>query len=297
MKQIYQKLNDMTEKMLLEELKKIEEAKDFFKEIDFLKKKQLLFFVWILYSYQKEHKEVKYLFKNSFVNLSLLYHLGLSSINPALYKLSVDFIKADSISLILDGNMSHFLKYCKDVWKITLQKIPMDEEDVELLSFLEERYVVISNDLKEQIDFRDCLIIQIKQKESILESQFEKDLKCILKPDCFEDGLKIKCMCHGTCVWKENQDRLFHQGLLQKKELIGSCEDVLEYLLSHHVPRDMALEITNFIRLGKQNKEKELWEQYKSIMDSYQISVKMISVFSKIKYLISRGTYLWEFFI
>ena len=119
----------------------------------------------------------------------------------------------------------------------------------------------------------EFLTIRIGEKEpirnyknvglkNVLTCDFEKEIAKILKPKTINDYVKVKSIGHGVDVWNYNQDVLVKNGKIKLKNLIATREDIFEYLLAHSIKRDKALEIVNFIRKGRQEKEPKKWNEY-----------------------------------
>lgn len=73
-------------------------------------------------------------------------------------------------------------------------------------------------------------------------------LEC--KPQEFEDYIKCLGLGHGIGVWEDNAELLIKNGVATINEVIGNREDIYEILLNYGVKREIAFEITEYVRKG-----------------------------------------------
>lgn len=125
--------------------------------------------------------------------------------------------------------------------------------------------------------------------ENIFTCDFEIEIAKILKPKTINDYVKVKSIGHGVDVWNYNQDVLVKNGKIKLNNLIATREDIFEYLLAHSIKREKALEIVNFIRKGRQEKEPKKWNEYVKLMKKNNCEDLFIDIFSKIKFIFGRG--------
>lgn len=326
---MYEYLNSIAKEYLTEELRrnffKKFDLKDLFrrceKEIDILYERDLLFIVEHLYKFKKENKNVKYHFRGTINNLLLLYVLDISYVNPLEYNLPYELFNDKTINVdIINEPSILFIDYLNrqaDNFKIIYGSF-VKENIKEVNKFLENHYLLLPcgylddsmllkfNDLNtlETIDdyrnYKDkYMIIRIDEKDiircdnvcldNVFTNDFEKEVSKILKPTTLDDYIKIKSLSNGADVWKNNQDKLFKKKKVILDNLIATREDILEYLLNHKIERNIALEITMFISLGKMKKEPNKWNEYVKVMKKYNCEDLFIKIFSKILFIFGRG--------
>ena len=326
---MYEYLNSIAKKYLTKELRrnffKKFDLKDLFrrceKEMDILYERNLLFIVEHLYKFKKENKNVKYHFRGTINNLLLLYVLDISYVNPLEYNLPYELFNDKTINVdIINEPSILFINYLNkqaDDFKIIHGNF-IKEDIREINKLLENHYLLLPcgyldnsmllkfNDLDtlETIDdyrnYKDkYMTIRIDEKDiircdnvcldNIFTNDFEKEISKILKPKTINDYIKIKSMAHGVNVWDCNQDKLFSKKKIKIDTLIATREDILEYLLNHKIERNIALEITMFISLGKMKKEPDKWNEYVTVMKKYNCEDMYINIFSKILFIFGRG--------
>ena len=323
---MYEELNFKAKGYLLRELNTLfYKNKKLFKrcekELDLLYEKNLLFIIEYLYKYKKEDKKVRYYFRGMINNLLVIYVLDLSCVNPLEYNLpyelftdktiNVDLVNSNDLSLV-----SYLNKQVNDFKIVSGFFIKEDIEEVNSIldkhyllipcGFLDERMLLRFNDLgllQTINDYRDYkneyMTIRIDNKpyiknkkislDNVFSNQFENEVSKILKPKSVNDYIKVKSISHGTDVWYYNQENLFKDNKININNLIATREDILEYLLNHKINKNVALDITMFISLGKAKKEPIKWEQYIKIMRDNKCEEMFIDIFSKILFIFGRG--------
>lgn len=328
MKELYKKYNDNAKKQILKVLMKKKLSKEKYdrccSEIELLYNNSTLFVIYLLYRYHIKYNYI-YHFRGLYNNLLILFELGISKVDSVKYNLAYELFTDNTLNFDLIEPYGWLLpEQIKkdDNIEFTIVKGGYKEDDVDLKQFYDDHFlllphtkirdlVFILNDdnLFETVqDYRDYtnkyLAIRICTKElfdkeeitfrNILNSKFELELAEKLKPETMEDYVKIKNLSHGTDVWKHNQEELFNCEKINIKNIISSREDIFEYLIEHKINNDMAIEITNFIRRGKQFRDKEKWMKYVELMKKYNCDDLYIDIFSKIKFIFGRGQAISE---
>ena len=298
------------------------------KEIDILYEESTLFLIYLLYQYHHEFSIFKYYFRGMYNSFLILYELGISDVDPIKYNLHFELVRNCSYSLefdIVDHIKNAFLFYMlKDrELEFSIVKGGFMEDDKDFALYCDDHYLLLPysysnsnrgiNDLvfrfnKDNMfetiqDYRDYrekyLTIRIGSKDrinskevtykNILSSELELELERKLKPETMEEYAKIKSICAGVDVWNYNQEELFDKGLINIRNLISCREDIFEYLIDHNIDKNTAIEIIDIIRKGQQQIKYDKWKEYIDLMLSHNCEEMYIDIFSKIKYIFSRG--------
>lgn len=142
-------------------------------------------------------------------------------------------------------------------------------------------------DCKIKYDYEDeCVVrtfvedILTNTNRKYFQDGFSRGLLNKMQPHTFKELAQIVAISLGVNVWQNNQDILFdkHQDILK---VISTREDVIDYLVSCGMPFSEAFKASENIRKGLGNKNK--------FKPDYKIDESMKKVFSKIKYLTTRG--------
>ena len=314
---MYKKLNDKAKEYITKELSQYFfikfDSNELFErcetELDLLYEKNLLFIIEYLYKFKNESQKVKYHFRGTINNLLILYVLDLSCVNPLEYNLPYELFtdKTINVDLINDSDLAlvSYLNKQTDEFKIVAGFF-IKEDIKEINSILDERMLLRFNDLgllQTIDDYRnyknEYMAIRIDNKpyiknkkvslDNVFSNYFEKEIAKILKPKSVNDYIKVKSISHGTEAWHGNQEFLFKAKKININNLIATREDIFEYLLNHNIARNKALEITNFISLGKAQKDPIIWNQYIELMKEHNCEDIFIDIFSKILFLFGRG--------
>ncbi len=116
---------------------------------------------------------------------------------------------------------------------VELRQVPVDSKEVlELFKVDEDGNVSGCVDLPE------------------FKSDYARELIKLLKPQSFNELVKISALSHGTCVWSENGEILNREQGIGIKDLIATRDDIFDYTLSIGLDRDIAFEIAEAVRKG-----------------------------------------------
>lgn len=296
-----------------------------YKEMDLLYDKGVLFIVDILYKFKKQHG-TSYHFRGMINNSLLMYVLGISDVDPVKYNLPYELLCDFDISVdLINDYFLSLVWFIEKEYNAVLKIIygTYEVEDMEEINLFEcNHFLLIPNNIKDEVlydlalklnddflfetveDYRnykdEFLTIRIDEKdpirnyknislENVFTCDFEKEIAKILKPKTINDYVKVKSIGHGVDVWNYNQDVLVKNGKIKLNNLIATREDIFEYLLAHSIKREKALEIVNFIRKGRQEKEPKKWNEYVKLMKKNNCEDLFIDIFSKIKFIFGRG--------
>ena len=102
-----------------------------------------------------------------------------------------------------------------------------------------------------------------------------------VQPKTINDLIKLISVGHGSNAWDNNQETLIRNKTITIDELIGSRDDVADYLISKGYPKELSLKIMESVRKGQFNQENK--------NELGDLSETFIKIISKVKYLFPKG--------
>lgn len=112
-------------------------------------------------------------------------------------------------------------------------------------------------------------------------TDYTNELIKTVQPKTIDDLIKVISIGHGSDAWDNNQEALIKNKTITIDELIGSRDDVADYLISKGYPKDLSIKIMEIVRKGQFNQE--------NINELGDLSGTFIKIISKVKYLFPRG--------
>lgn len=106
----------------------------------------------------------------------------------------------------------------------------------------------------------------------------------VIKPEFFEDLVKIIALSHGVAVWDDNAERLLKEKIAVIDEIISSGDDIFDYLCSLKFDREYAFLISDRVRKGKKLRMKDV-----DMLRRAGVPEWYIESCNKIKYLFPRA--------
>lgn len=125
-------------------------------------------------------------------------------------------------------------------------------------------------------------------------TSFVRTMLEVSQPKTFADIVKISGLSHGTDVWLNNAEMLVtgkHKRFSQVpfQDVIGCRDDIMVSLIQYGISKEVAFEISEFIRKGKPSKDIDTWEGYITIMKDHHVPDWYIWSCGQIKYMFPKA--------
>ena len=261
----------------------------------------------------KEDNEY-YVLRGRGSNSYIAYLLGISELNPLDYGLEYEMSyglkgeKAPEFYYFFSNTYyPNIMKYVKET---VTKNISYDTTyiDNNLIRYLVHIYIFVDSGIDtlyelKKITGMDYNNINIKDKKiwdifkdynkifCYMPSYFEKSLFQKIQPKSLEELGTIYGLTKSTFDHEQGKD--LAEQIIKMKEY-STRDDIYSFLLSKDIEKEIAFEITEFIRKGKARniKYSEQWYKYQKIMKKHNIDSTYIENCKKIKYLFPKSNIL-----
>ena len=247
-------------------------------------------------------------------NSYIAYLLGISELNPLVYELEyemtygIDGEKAPQFYYYFsDTYYPNIMKYVKETVtkNISYDTTYIDNnliKHVVHIYIFRDRGIDALYELK-KITGMDYNCINFNDKKiwdtfrdynklfCYMPSYFNKSLFQQIQPKSLEELCAIYGLTKSTFDFEEGKDLV--EQIIKMKEY-STRDDIYSFLLSKNIEKELAFEITEFIRKGKAYniKYSEQWDEYQKIMKKHNIDSTYIEKCKKIKYLFPKSNIL-----
>ena len=192
------------------------------------------------------------------------------------HKIEDDLLKLD----ILGHDDPTMLRMLQDISGIDVLKIEMGEKET-MKIFCSPEVLGVTN---EQI-MCNTGTLGIPEFGTKFVIQMLEDTK----PKTFAELIKISGLSHGTDVWLGNAQELIQNKIVTFSDVIGCRDDIMVYLMYQGMEPLKAFKTMEFVRKGKQHKDKEGWKKFEDDMKKAGIPDWYITSCFKIKYMFPKA--------
>jgi DNA polymerase-3 subunit alpha (Gram-positive type) len=111
-----------------------------------------------------------------------------------------------------------------------------------------------------------------------------------LRPTGFADLVKAVGMVHATGAWEQNAQFLLKEGVVSKDEVIGSRDDIYDYIMACGLDREFAYQVAESVRKGRvfSGKDKR-WKKKRRILQTAGAGEWFLWSCEHIRYVFPRG--------
>jgi DNA polymerase-3 subunit alpha (Gram-positive type) len=115
-------------------------------------------------------------------------------------------------------------------------------------------------------------------------TKFTREMLAMTKPKTFSELVYISGLSHGTNVWRGNAEELIKNKTATLKEVISVRDDIMNFLISKGLPKDVSFQITESVRKGK-----GLTADWEAVMKQHKLPDWYIPSCKKIQYMFPKA--------
>lgn len=150
---------------------------------------------------------------------------------------------------ILGHDDPKVIRMLQDITGIDPLRIPFNDEKTLSLFSSPDALGITSEQLKEAVGDKGITVGAIGLPE--FGTPFVRGMLEDTRPKNFSELVRISGFSHGTNVWLNNARDLITSGKVKLEEAISTRDDIMNYLIEHHVKPLTAFKVMENVRKGK----------------------------------------------